>query len=209
MPTANSSASKEAVTAALLVIGGKILSGRTKDQNGYIAEYLTAVGIDLKEVRVVGDEEALHHRRARADLMRVMRRRASFISGGRLHPFVQDGERARIGVDRRPSPRSRQVTSSAPTKRSRSPMLPRPPTRPMGSLTEKFGVGLEASGSYSADTMSNVETELEEVPCKTNPLGVKGIGEFSTIGAPPTVINALIDALSITRARSGAAAQPA
>ena len=58
MPTADSSASKEVVTAALLVIGGKILSGRTKDQNiGYIAEYLTAIGIDLKEVRVVGDEE--------------------------------------------------------------------------------------------------------------------------------------------------------
>ena len=58
MPTANSSASKEVVTAALLVIGGKILSGRTKDQNvGYIAEYLTALGIDLKEVRVVGDAE--------------------------------------------------------------------------------------------------------------------------------------------------------
>jgi hypothetical protein len=55
---ADSSASKEVVMAALLVIGGKILSGRTKDQNiGYIAEYLTAVGIDLKEVRVVGDEE--------------------------------------------------------------------------------------------------------------------------------------------------------
>jgi len=33
------------------------------------------------------------------------------------------------------------------------------------------------------------------VPCKTNPLGVKGIGESGTIGAPPTVINALIDAL--------------
>ena len=58
MPTANSSASKEVATAALLVIGSKILSGRTKDQNiGYVAEYLTAVGIDLKEVRVVGDEE--------------------------------------------------------------------------------------------------------------------------------------------------------
>jgi carbon-monoxide dehydrogenase large subunit len=41
-----------------------------------------------------------------------------------------------------------------------------------------------------------VEAELEEVRCKTNPLGVKGIGESGTIGAPPTVINALIDALS-------------
>ena len=48
-----------AVTAALLVIGDEILSGRTKDKNiGYLAEYLTALGIDLKEVRVVGDEEA-------------------------------------------------------------------------------------------------------------------------------------------------------
>ena len=83
-------------------------------------------------------------------------------------------------------------------------------------------------GMPRADTMPNMETELEEVPCKTNPLGVKGIGESGTIGAPPTVINALIDALSplgvdridmpatplrvwqaISHARSGAAAQPA
>ncbi len=46
------------VTAALLVIGDEILSGRTKDKNiGYIAEHLTGLGIDLKEVRVVPDEE--------------------------------------------------------------------------------------------------------------------------------------------------------
>jgi molybdenum cofactor synthesis domain-containing protein len=46
------------VTASLLVIGDEILSGRTKDKNiGYIAEYLTDIGIDLKEVRVVPDEE--------------------------------------------------------------------------------------------------------------------------------------------------------
>ena len=59
MTTASSSAPQEVVTAALLVIGDEILSGRTKDKNiGYIAEYLTALGIDLREVRVVGDEEA-------------------------------------------------------------------------------------------------------------------------------------------------------
>ena len=46
------------VTAALLVIGDEILSGRTKDKNiGYIAEYLTGIGIDLREVRVVPDVE--------------------------------------------------------------------------------------------------------------------------------------------------------
>jgi carbon-monoxide dehydrogenase large subunit len=51
-------------------------------------------------------------------------------------------------------------------------------------------------GMPRADTMPDVETDLEEVPCKTNPLGVKGIGESGTIGAPPTVINALINALA-------------
>jgi molybdenum cofactor synthesis domain-containing protein len=50
---------KAIVRAAILVIGDEILSGRTKDKNiGYIAEYLTSLGIDLKEVRIVGDEEA-------------------------------------------------------------------------------------------------------------------------------------------------------
>ncbi len=38
------------VTASILVIGDEILSGRTKDKNiGYIAEYLTAIGIDLRK----------------------------------------------------------------------------------------------------------------------------------------------------------------
>src|SRR3979409_1610666 len=46
------------VTAGLLVIGDEILSGRTKDKNiGHIAEYLTTIGIDLREVRVVPDIE--------------------------------------------------------------------------------------------------------------------------------------------------------
>jgi molybdenum cofactor synthesis domain-containing protein len=46
------------VTAGLLVIGDEILSGRTKDRNiGTVAEHLTGIGIDLKEVRVVPDEE--------------------------------------------------------------------------------------------------------------------------------------------------------
>ena len=44
------------VTAAILVIGDEILSGRTKDKNiGYIAEYLTNIGIELREVRIVPD----------------------------------------------------------------------------------------------------------------------------------------------------------
>jgi molybdopterin-biosynthesis enzyme MoeA-like protein len=50
--------SPEIVTAAVLVICDEILSGRTRDKNiGYIADYLTALGIDLREVRVVPDIE--------------------------------------------------------------------------------------------------------------------------------------------------------
>jgi molybdenum cofactor synthesis domain-containing protein len=49
----------EIVTAAMLVIGDEILSGRTKDRNiGHLAEIMTAIGIDLREVRVVPDDEA-------------------------------------------------------------------------------------------------------------------------------------------------------
>ena len=47
------------VTAAVLVIGDEILSGRTKDKNlGYITEYLTRIGVDVREARVVPDIEA-------------------------------------------------------------------------------------------------------------------------------------------------------
>ena len=64
-------ATSAVITAAILVIGDEILSGRTKDKNiGYIAEYLTNIGIDMREVRVVPDIEdeiiaaldALRHR---------------------------------------------------------------------------------------------------------------------------------------------------
>jgi molybdenum cofactor synthesis domain-containing protein len=48
----------QTVTAALLVIGEEILSGRTRDENtAYVAAYLNQVGIALREVRVVADEE--------------------------------------------------------------------------------------------------------------------------------------------------------
>jgi molybdenum cofactor synthesis domain-containing protein len=52
------SAQNDIVTAAVLVIGDEILSGRTQDQNShYIARYLAEMGVDLREVRVVPDVE--------------------------------------------------------------------------------------------------------------------------------------------------------
>ncbi len=48
------------------------------------------------------------------------------------------------------------------------------------------------------------KTEMDtSVPCLNNPLGVKGVGELGTIGAGPTVVNAVADAL----ARAGMAAK--
>ncbi|WP_394706153.1 competence/damage-inducible protein A [uncultured Cohaesibacter sp.] len=48
----------DVITAAILVIGDEILSGRTKDKNiGFIADYLTQMGIDLQEVRIVADDQ--------------------------------------------------------------------------------------------------------------------------------------------------------
>jgi molybdenum cofactor synthesis domain-containing protein len=47
------------VTASVLVIGDEILSGRTQDTNlAYLAKFLAALGIDLREARVVPDVEA-------------------------------------------------------------------------------------------------------------------------------------------------------
>lgn len=57
------------------------------------------------------------------------------------------------------------------------------------------------SGSFSdycmprADDFPEFTLGFEDVPCKTNPIGVKGAGEAGCVGAPPTVINALLDAL--------------
>lgn len=51
--------SDKSVTAAVLVIGDEILSGRTRDANShYIAHYLLQIGVETREIRVVPDVEA-------------------------------------------------------------------------------------------------------------------------------------------------------
>ncbi len=78
---------KDVVTAALLIIGDEILSGRTKDKNiGYVADYLTAIGIDLKEVRVVADDEA-----AIVEALNALRRRYTYVfTTGGIGPTHDD-----------------------------------------------------------------------------------------------------------------------
>ena len=58
------------------------------------------------------------------------------------------------------------------------------------------------TGSFSdytmprADQLPPITFRYNEIPCRTNPLGMKGAGEAGAIGAPPAVINAVVDALA-------------
>lgn len=68
------------VTAAILAIGDELLSGRTKDKNiGHLADLLLLSGIDLKEVRIVADEED-----AIVEALNALRARFTYVftSGG-------------------------------------------------------------------------------------------------------------------------------
>src|SRR5947199_5272614 len=47
-----------------------------------------------------------------------------------------------------------------------------------------------------ADDLPALEFSYNIVPCKTNPLGVKGAGEAGAIGAPPALVNAVVDAVA-------------
>ncbi|ATQ42083.1 competence/damage-inducible protein A [Caulobacter mirabilis] len=68
-------ASQQRVTAAVLIIGDEILSGRTQDTNlNAIARYLGTHGVEVAEARVVGDDEdeivaAVNHLRDRYDYL--------------------------------------------------------------------------------------------------------------------------------------------
>jgi carbon-monoxide dehydrogenase large subunit len=82
-----------------------------------------------------------------------------------------------------------------------------------GGVAQGFGQAVCERTSYDAQTaqllagsfmdyalprasdLPDIEVEFVEVPCGTNPLGVKGAGEAGTVGSPPAIINAIVDAL--------------
>jgi carbon-monoxide dehydrogenase large subunit len=74
----------------------------------------------------------------------------------------------------------------------------------MEHLVYDGGSGQPVTGSlmdYAAPRADVVACEFvtemnETVPCKNNPLGVKGVGELGTIGATPSIVNAVADALA-------------
>ena len=95
------------ITAAILVIGDEILSGRTKDSNiGVIADRCTELGIDLREVRVVPDEQS-----AIVEALNALRARSTYVfTTGGIGPthddITADAVAAAFGVDISEDPRA-------------------------------------------------------------------------------------------------------
>ena len=100
-------------TAALLVIGDEILSGRTQDKNvAQVAAWLNVQGIRLKEVRVVADDEA-----AIVEAVNILRARNDYLfTTGGIGPthddITVDAIAAALGVDVVIHPEARAILDS-------------------------------------------------------------------------------------------------
>jgi len=162
------------VTAGLLVIGDEILSGRTKDKNiGYIAEYLTAIGIDLKEVRVVADDET-----AIVEAVNAMRARYSYL-------FTTGG----IG------PTHDDITADCVAKAFGVPLELNP--RAVAILRERFTPrGVELNEARLR--MARVPKGGELIENKVSGAPAFRIGNVIVMAGVPTIMQAMLDAAAPT-----------
>ncbi len=157
------------VTAALLVIGDEILSGRTKDRNiGYIAEYLTAIGVDLSEVRVVPDVEA-----EIVGALNALRRRYTYV-------FTTGG----IG------PTHDDITADCVAKAFDVPIGV--DARALAVLEERFRqMGTEMNEARMR--MTRIPHGAELVPNKVSGAPGFWIGNVIVMAGVPTIMQAMLD----------------
>ena len=157
----------DVVTAGLLVIGDEILSGRTKDKNiGYIADYLTALGIDLKEVRVVADEEP-----AIVDALNALRASYSYVfTTGGIGPTHDDitadavAKAFGVGIDHHP--------------------------RVVEMLRARFG---DADLNAARMRMARVPDGAELVPNRVSTAPGFRIGNVIVMAGVPAIMQAMLD----------------
>ncbi|MCO5734001.1 competence/damage-inducible protein A [Rhizobium sp. SSA_523] len=103
----------EIVTAAMLAIGDELLSGRTKDKNiGHLADVLLLAGIDLKEVRIVADDQ-----HAIVDALNALRARYTYVfTSGGIGPthddITADAVSAAFGLPCEHDPQAMQLLSA-------------------------------------------------------------------------------------------------
>ena len=168
------------MTAAVLVIGDEILSGRTKDKNlGYIAEYLAGIGIDVREARVVPDVEkeivaALDALRARYDYV---------ITTGGIGPTHDD------------------ITADAVGRAFGVPVGE--DSRAMAILLERYAPG-DLTPARRRMTRMPEGSELIENPISRAP-GFR-IGNVFVLAGVPSVMQAMLDS-AVKEMRTGGVMQ--
>jgi molybdenum cofactor synthesis domain-containing protein len=160
------------ITAGILVIGDEILSGRTKDKNiGYIAEYLTTIGIDLKEVRVVADDEA-----AIVGALNALRARYTYV-------FTTGG----IG------PTHDDITADCVAKAFGVPIDNDP--RAVALLQERYAaMGTEMNEARMR--MTRVPQGADLVPNKVSAAPGFWIGNVIVMAGVPSIMQAMLDAVA-------------
>jgi molybdenum cofactor synthesis domain-containing protein len=165
-------AALEIVTAGILVIGDEILSGRTKDRNiGYIAEYLTTIGIDLREVRVVADDED-----AIVEALNALRTRYTYV-------FTTGG----IG------PTHDDITADSIAK-AFGVVIDYDP-RAVAMLKERYAaMGTELNEARMR--MTRVPKGAELVPNKVSAAPGFRIGNVIVMAGVPSIMQAMLDAVA-------------
>jgi molybdenum cofactor synthesis domain-containing protein len=171
-------ATPQIVTAGILVIGDEILSGRTKDRNiGYIAEYLTTIGIDLREVRVVADDED-----AIVEALNALRIRYTYV-------FTTGG----IG------PTHDDITADCVAKAFGVAIDYDP--RAVALLKERYAaMGTELNEARMR--MTRVPKGAELVPNKVSAAPGFWIGNVIVMAGVPSIMQAMLDAVA-PRLRTG------
>jgi molybdenum cofactor synthesis domain-containing protein len=162
----------EIITAAVLVIGDEILSGRTKDKNiGYIAEYLTAIGIDLKEVRVVADDES-----AIVEALNTLRHRYTYVfTTGGIGPTHDDitadcvAKAFGVGIDHDP--------------------------RAVALLRARFGA---ADLNEARMRMARIPDGADLIPNKVSTAPGFRIGNVFVMAGVPAIMQTMLDAAAAT-----------
>lgn len=159
----------EIITAGLLVIGDEILSGRTKDKNiGYIAEYLTKIGIDLREARIVADDE-----NAIVEALNALRARYTYV-------FTTGG----IG------PTHDDITADSVAKAFGVAIDYDP--RVVALLTERYAaMGTELNQARMR--MTRVPNGAELVPNKVSAAPGFWIGNVIVMAGVPSIMQAMLD----------------
>jgi molybdenum cofactor synthesis domain-containing protein len=178
------------VTAAALVIGDEILSGRTKDKNiGAIADFCTNIGLDLREVRIVPDvTESI------VAAVNVLRTRYDYVfTTGGIGPthddITADAMAAAFGVEIYEDPRAIELLlqfikpENLNEARRRMARIPRGADLVMNKISKAPGFWIE-NVIVMAGVPSVVQAMLEDVAPRLS-TGALTIAETIEVGNLP------------------------